>query len=437
QPFLPSTLRLWIDVFWMRDRVLGASYLIWRYLADVFSRRGYALYVPRNIRRSNSFEIMVYPLGFMASTAHEDEHGGLELASVHPPYRVCMHPVPEVIRLTPDQATPYTWAAVNRAGKHFVIKVISDGQGAQGLNELKILKYLARQDLRADPRNRAIPVVEYIEYEHYVFAIFPRWTPFPYDDIQLPMTAIECCVQITEVVAFLHENRVAHMGISPHNIMINYAGHLIPQMKPLGEHLPVKYYLIDFGPSILLEESSGPLVPPLRLAPHRTSAPEVDSGDPFDPFAADVYQTAVFMLEHFYDLTGFTSEFLPILQAMTRSPEERISMKEAHSRLLALRNAWMHDPSPAISNSTGETRNKYYETRLNAYRAVPGSLRMPMDDAEARSLRAYMRELRDSEILLLANFNHPPDSWMLQVDPIPRTFGCVRGDDAREDAVGE
>ena len=89
-------------------------------------------------------------------------------------------------------------------------------------------------------------------------------------------------------------------GISPHNIMINYAGHIIPAMKPLGEHLPVKYYLIDFGPSILLEESSGPLVPPLRLAPHRTSAPEVDSGDPFDPFAADVYQTAVFMLEHFY-----------------------------------------------------------------------------------------------------------------------------------------
>ena len=104
------------------------------------------------------------------------------------------------------------------------------------------------------------------------------------------------------------------------------------------------------------------------------------------------------------DLTGFTSEFLPILQAMTRSPEERMSMKEVHCRLLALRNAWMHDPSPTVSNSTGETRNKYYETRLNAYRAVPGSLRMPKDDAEARSLRAYMRELRDSEILLLANY---------------------------------
>ena len=112
-------------------------------------------------------------------------------------------------------------------------------------------------------------------------------------------------------------------------------------------------------------------------------------------------------------------------------------MKEVHRRLLALRNAWMHDSSPTVSNSTGETRNKYYETRLNAYRAVPGSLRMPKDDAEARSLRAYMSGLRDSEILLLANYNHPPDSWMLQVDSIARTFGCVRGDDAREDAAGE
>ncbi|KAI5821840.1 hypothetical protein K523DRAFT_288636 [Schizophyllum commune Tattone D] len=421
--FLPRTIPLWYDVFRMRPRLLGSTYLIWRYLANVFHQHGYTLYAPRNIEHTNNFEGMIYPPGFMESAAHEDEYGGVGLRFVQPPYR----------------PTAYTWAAINRTGQDFVVKVVSDGQDAQGINELKILKYLSREDLRTDPRNHAIPVVEYIEHEQYVFAIFPKWTPFPRDDIRLPSTAIECCLQITEVLSFLHEKGVAHMGISPHNIVINYTGHMIPDLTPIGEHLPVKYYLIDFGQSILLDDSSGPLVSPLQLAPHRTSAPEVDSGHPFDPLAADVYQSAVFMLEHFYDLTGFTSEFLPVLQAMTSSPDERISITETHSRLLALRDRWNRDPSPFLSDSTGQTRNKYYETYLNVYRPLPGSLAMPKDDREAQLLRARMREMHDNSTISLADFNSPPMSYLLQVDPIAGTFGRAHAYQGAlcEDSVGE
>ena len=151
-----------------------------------------------------------------------------------------------------DQPDALVWPASNRsaysvlrfsradpprsAGKEFFIKVISDGQNVKGVNELRILEYLNRPDIRSDPRNRTVPVIEYIKHEQYTFAVFARWTDFPYDEIKIPMTAIESCTQVTEVrrelfhshlvahchqgLAFLHEKRIAHLvRIFPYQTM--------------------------------------------------------------------------------------------------------------------------------------------------------------------------------------------------------------------------
>ena len=80
-----------------------------------------------------------------------------------------------------DQPDALVWPASNRsaysvlrfsradpprsAGKEFFIKVISDGQNVKGVNELRILEYLNRPDIRSDPRNRTVPVIEYIKHE--------------------------------------------------------------------------------------------------------------------------------------------------------------------------------------------------------------------------------------------------------------------------------
>ena len=125
--------------------------------------------------------------------------------------------------------------------------------------------------------------------------------------------------------------------------MINFFGFVDPSLSPVVEYFPIAYGLIDFGESVFLDPRSS-LAPPRDYAPRPTSASEVSSGEPFDPFAADVYQTAMFLLEQFYvllshyfycqteltsaqDLTWLDPQFLAILQAMTASPPSaRISM---------------------------------------------------------------------------------------------------------------
>ena len=90
--------------------------------------------------------------------------------------------------------------------------------------------------------------------------------------------------------------------------MINFFGPT--RLAIVVEDLPIKYGLIDFGESVFFEGPDAELSAPARdFAPRLTSAPEVSSGRPYDPFAADVYMTGVMFLEHFY-VSGPYSDLL-------------------------------------------------------------------------------------------------------------------------------
>jgi hypothetical protein len=43
-------------------------------------------------------------------------------------------------------------------------------------NELAVLKYLNSDELRADEANATVPVLEFIEYGVWTFAVTPHWT---------------------------------------------------------------------------------------------------------------------------------------------------------------------------------------------------------------------------------------------------------------------
>ncbi|KAI5824038.1 hypothetical protein K523DRAFT_376542 [Schizophyllum commune Tattone D] len=397
EPFLPNSLALWKQLDSCKPRLISSAYLAWAFLSDAFKRRGYDLYVPRKWHRSdNDFWTMVYPVHYIAEV------------------------LPEVDE--PDR-NPYSgalWAATNASGDDFISKLVSDGQDPKGLTELRILEHLSRPDIRAHPRNRTVPVVDFIRHEQYTFAIFPRWTDFPEKEIRTPRTAIECCVQVTEALAFLHAESIAHLDISKENIMINFFGFVDQSLSPVVEYFPVSYGLIDFGESVFLDAPSS-LASPRTYATRPTSAPEVSSGEPFDPFAADVYQTAKFLLEQFYDLTGIDPEFLTILQAMTSSPPSaRISMAEAHERFAALRASWLRDPEPDVVDIYGRPKNKYFDTYLNTWRPPPGMLSIPANDEEAKALRARMRGDRAEQQRLYGAKDH-----------IEGSIGCVDGNNPR------
>ena len=81
--------------------------------------------------------------------------------------------------------------------------------------------------------------------------------------------------------------------------MINFFGPT--RLAIVVEDLRIKYGLIDFGESLFFEAADAEaLAPPQDFAPRLTSAPEVSSMTPYDPFAADVYMTGMMFLEHFY-----------------------------------------------------------------------------------------------------------------------------------------
>ncbi|KAL1741141.1 hypothetical protein HDZ31DRAFT_67217 [Schizophyllum fasciatum] len=299
EALLPTRLELWREVYMMRPREVNSSYLIWRYLSDFFKARGYDLYVPcRDPVSDTLVDGAAYPADYMAAIGHAQDAFPVDAFGILGSRRY-------VCSFFPYAAV---WAAKNSSGNEFVVKAVSDGQNAKGLNELRILEFLAREDVRGDSRNHTVPVVEFIRYEQYVFAIFPRWSGFPESDIKTPRTAIECCSQITEGIAFLHEKRIGHLDISIENFVINFFGISLPPLAPVVEHLPIRYGIIDFGESVFFDAASEQLAPdaPKLLAPPRdycprpTSAPEVGSQQPFDPFAADVYQTGMFILEQFY-----------------------------------------------------------------------------------------------------------------------------------------
>ncbi|KDQ16747.1 hypothetical protein BOTBODRAFT_72912, partial [Botryobasidium botryosum FD-172 SS1] len=169
------------------------------------------------------------------------------------------------------------WGARDLENRDVVIKPVS--YGARSTNELQILKYLNSDALRADKANTTVPVVEFLEYSGWTFAITQRW-----NDSVIPEF-----VDIGEVLEWA--------DISHENFLMNYWGVFPPERdrgtKPpkLRKNFAVKYALIDFGYSVQLppdlDEPSRRGVWPV---PREQSAPETKTGAPFDPFAADVYQ---------------------------------------------------------------------------------------------------------------------------------------------------
>ncbi|KAL1699709.1 hypothetical protein EV121DRAFT_215696 [Schizophyllum commune] len=420
QPFLPKSLALWKQLDSYKPRLISSAYLAWAFLSDAFKCRGYDLYVPRKwLKSDTNFWTMVYPAHYIAEVLPEVDEPDRNVVLGSRRYVIPFYPFSGAL-----------WAATNASSDDFIIKLVSDGWDPKGLTALRILEHLSRPDIRAHPRNRTVPVIDFIRHEQYTFAIFPRWTDFPEKEIRTPRTAMECCVQVTEALAFLHAERIAHLDISKENIMINFFGFVDQSLSPVVEYFPVSYGLIDFGESAFLDAPSS-LAPPRTYATRPTSAPEVSSGEPFDPFAADVYQTARFLLEQFYDLTGVDSKFLTILQAMTSSPPSaRISMADAHVMFAALRASWLRDPEPDIVDIYGRRKNKYFDTYLNTWRPPPGMLSIPANDEDAKALRERMRRDRAEQRRLYGGHSFS-DSGKLRVDHVEGSIGCVDGNNPR------
>jgi len=104
----------------------------------------------------------------------------------------------------------------------------------------------------------------------------------------------------------------------------------------LKSRFPIRYGFIDFGLSRRFGENTTHHVADVYTGRFH-KAPELDLREPYNPFAADVYQSGSMLLILFYNILFLIPEFGPIINDMMRpDPNQRISIAEAHQRFQTL-----------------------------------------------------------------------------------------------------
>ncbi|KAJ7078440.1 kinase-like domain-containing protein [Mycena belliarum] len=219
-------------------------------------------------------------------------------------------------------------------------KRISDGEkvvlkrvSTRG-KELAILKYLNRPSVRADPRNRTIPLLDVIHLPHtpWSLIIMPYCREFNYPPFHCGNEFLESMSQFLEGLQFMHEHNIAHFDIAPQNMVMEES-----RVIPDGSHFfnprthtgfyglfswkdrcsvgPVGYYYIDFGLSLYFPNGKDTA---LHFGTLRTfpAIPELSQTVGYNPFKVDVFQLGLTM-QKLIDTYPDLEDFRPVCQSMT------------------------------------------------------------------------------------------------------------------------
>ncbi|KAI0296104.1 kinase-like domain-containing protein [Multifurca ochricompacta] len=182
-------------------------------------------------------------------------------------------------------------------------------------HELKIARLFSSSELRGEPRNHCVPLLDSFELQNVhneKLMVMPSLRPFDNPPFQTFGEFVAFFSQICDGLGFMHEKNVAHRDCTANNIMFDPSG-----MYPKGFHpikinrcknfkrnakrytrtqRPPRYYLIDFGLSRQYS-SRDALDEPLRGGDK--SAPEHQHGGPCNPFQTDIYYLGNLIREKF------------------------------------------------------------------------------------------------------------------------------------------
>ncbi|KAG6824745.1 hypothetical protein H0H92_005939 [Tricholoma furcatifolium] len=191
--------------------------------------------------------------------------------------------------------------------------------------DLHFTAHLSSPDLARDPRNRSVPLLDFLP--------FRRFGEF-----------VEAVEQFLQGLDFLHEQKFAHRDACFLNLMMDPS-----KVIPRGFHFqrkhthdgvsnhfewhdrwsvcPVKYYFIDFELSKYYPDESIETFP--GLCGQDRTVPELLVDKPYNPFKLDIFQLGNVFMEVIDTYDGLES-LLPLARAMTNSnPEDRPSPSRA------------------------------------------------------------------------------------------------------------
>ncbi|KAJ6606465.1 hypothetical protein DFH09DRAFT_9646 [Mycena vulgaris] len=212
----------------------------WQFLSPFFLNRGYAFY-----------EAMLNP------------ETSLPNRMLLPPNA----PLPTATNFTEPDAGYYSrptggaefgfaswraWAARDIRGRDVVIKLVSWGPTPSP--ELEVLAKFNMEPIRSDVRNHITRVLEFLSFGPLTFAAMPRWDGGWNHSFRTVREVVHFIKDILEALDFMHEHRVVHRDLGPHNIGMNWVtDDSTPYAAVANMRHPsvARYTIFDFGIALI------------------------------------------------------------------------------------------------------------------------------------------------------------------------------------------
>ncbi|KAI9063419.1 hypothetical protein FKP32DRAFT_1572053 [Trametes sanguinea] len=272
----------------------------------------------------------------------------------------------------------------------YIKRISSDSQ------ELRILSFLSSEDMRRDPRNHCVPILDVLQdpsepETSYIVMPFLRYIRSP--EFQLIDDILEFLDQALQGLVFIHDQGVAHRDCAYKNIMMDASA-----MYPHGFHpivktllpdvsgpapvvsrtfVPVQYYYIDFGISTWFTDSDAPRLVVGTLGLDR-EPPELSDTVPYDPFKLDVFLIGNLIRRELHANYSNLTMIEPLMSKMIeRDPEKRPTAAEAYRDFKTIRRG--------MSNLT-----KYRLLQLHIFAELSTEERAWRDRCEHLEARGYL-----------------------------------------------
>ncbi|KAF7301090.1 Protein kinase domain-containing protein [Mycena indigotica] len=220
--------------------------------------------------------------------------------------------------------------------------------------EATIHRYLDSPELRSDPRNHTIPLLDVMVMPDtpWSFLVTPYAREIDYPPFHCRLEFVECMTQYIEGLEFMHEHNIAHLDIARKNMLMDES-RVVPEGSHFGESRshqghpglfrwrdrcavgPVPYYYIDFGLSHRFPngKDTARVKGKLRTFPE---IPELSDNVSYNPFPVDIYQLGLTIHKIIYCYLDLEI-FRPVADGMTvAEPTQRISPTQALERLRSI-----------------------------------------------------------------------------------------------------
>ncbi|CAE6438512.1 unnamed protein product [Rhizoctonia solani] len=232
------------------------------------------------------------------------------------------------------------------------LKMIVTSTEGEGEHEYALLKHFSESPLRGDPSNHVVPCLDSFPIpgiDAGRFVVMPLLSSYRLIHFYNLAEVHDLLKQLFDGLLFLHENNVAHRDIASTNIMMDarhlfaepfhpfYQDHSLDAKRIIHPRYSrsekgVRYYFIDFGYAIWLRHSNAARrVVGINA---REAAPEQKSGQPYDPFPADVYQLGKLIQDDLIQMIDDLKFLLPLVHEMMReTPGQRPTLEQARNRM--------------------------------------------------------------------------------------------------------